>query len=93
VRFEVPVNCLPKGGEAVRGTIVDLSVGGVYVEAPWSPAFGTEVTLAADLPGAKGMKLPGIVRWTKPSGFGVQFGLLGALETHALAAIVSKARG
>jgi hypothetical protein len=92
VRFQVSVNCTPKGGEPVRGTIVDLSVGGAYIEAPWSPAFGTEIVLTADLPGAAGMKLPGIVRWTKPSGFGVQFGLLGALETHTLAAIVSKSR-
>ena len=29
-------------------------------------------------------RLPGVVRWLKPGGFGVQFGLLGARDTHAI---------
>jgi hypothetical protein len=69
--------------------IVDLSVGGVFIEAP---SFGARVVIHADLPGAPKLELDAVVRWTKPDGFGVQFGLLGAVETHALAAIVAKSR-
>jgi type IV pilus assembly protein PilZ len=72
--------------------IVDLSVGGVFIEAASSPPFGAPVMIHADLPGAPRLALSAVVRWTKPQGFGVQFGLLGAVETHALAAIVAKSR-
>jgi Tfp pilus assembly protein PilZ len=92
VRFQVPVICHPKDGAPLAGAIVDLSVGGAYIEAERSPAFGATVVLHVDLPGASGLKIPATVRWTKPDGFGAQFGLLGALETHALAAIVSRSR-
>jgi hypothetical protein len=36
------------------------------------------------------MKLPAVVRWNKPGGFGVQFGLLGAKETHSLAQLLKR---
>lgn len=92
VEFRIPVTCTQSGGPSVEGAIVDLSVGGVFIEAPASPRYGTRIVIHADLPGAPGLALAAIVRWTKPEGFGVQFGLLGAKETHALAAIVSRAR-
>jgi hypothetical protein len=65
-------------------------VGGVFIESVDIPAFGTKVTLAFDAPGLIGIKLPGIIRWTKTDGFGVQFQLLGARETHALAGLGRK---
>jgi type IV pilus assembly protein PilZ len=33
--------------------------------------------------------LPGIVRWTNAHGMGVQFGLLGAKETHTITELVA----
>ncbi len=33
------------------------------------------------------LKLPGVVRWVRDGGMGVQFGLLGALETHVITEI------
>jgi hypothetical protein len=92
VGFRVPVTCTRQGGPEVQGVIVDLSVGGVFIEAPSSPPFGASIVIHADLPGAPKLALAAVVRWTKPHGFGVQFGLLGAVETHALAAIVAKSR-
>jgi hypothetical protein len=92
IEFRVPVTCTRTDGAELRGVIVDLSVGGVFIEAPSSPPFGARIVIHADLPGAPKLELAAVVRWTKPDGFGVQFGLLGAVETHALAAIVSKAR-
>jgi hypothetical protein len=43
-------------------------------------------------PGGRPMVLPGTVRWTTAGGFGAQFGLLGARETHALADLMRGAR-
>jgi type IV pilus assembly protein PilZ len=41
--------------------------------------------------GTKGdLRLPAIVRWTKPDGFGVQFGSLGARETHAISQLLKR---
>jgi type IV pilus assembly protein PilZ len=40
------------------------------------------------LPGqSKPLLVPGTVRWTSKSGMGVQFGPLGARETHAITEI------
>jgi len=45
---------------------------------------GTELTLQFELPGLGPVQVPGFVRWHRADGFGVQFGLLGARETHAI---------
>jgi hypothetical protein len=81
------------GGPEFPAQARDVSVGGMFVEAKVAPAFGTQVTIIGDFPGGPGMKIPAIVRWLTTTGFGVQFGLLGAHETHVLAAVVSKNRG
>jgi hypothetical protein len=63
----------------------------MYLESATSPAFGTELTIVGTVPGAKkDLRLPAVVRWTKPGGFGVQFGLLGALETHVLSELMKE---
>jgi type IV pilus assembly protein PilZ len=47
--------------------------------------FGVEVSIVLRLPNTKqDLRVPAVIRWIKPGGFGVQFGLLGARETHAL---------
>lgn len=92
----VPVNLpisweLPSQG-ATSGVLVDVSMGGAFISTVTSPAFGAQVTIVGDLPGAAGARLPAVVRWSKPGGFGVQFGLLGARETHALNTLVHTPR-
>jgi type IV pilus assembly protein PilZ len=85
VTVEMPVVCETQSGESIAGVARDISLGGIFVESSNSPPFGTSVTVVGALPGLSGeAKLPGIVRWGKPGGFGVQFGLLGARETHAI---------
>ena len=91
----VPINatftCEPKGGSPFQAEGKDVSVGGMYFESAHSPPFGTELTIVGPLPGAKkDLRLPAVVRWTKPGGFGVQFGLLGALETHVLSELMKE---
>lgn len=60
-------------------------MGGMFVETSQRVVFGEQLSIAVHLPSAKQeLNLPAIVRWLAPGGFGVQFGLLGARETHAL---------
>jgi len=87
----VSFRCEPKTGAAFSAKGKDVSVGGMFLESAESPAFGTELTLVGLLPGAKkDLRLPAVVRWNKPGGFGVQFGLLGALETHVLSELMKE---
>jgi len=74
------------------GRAKDISVGGMFIETDVTPAFGAEVVVFVTLPSdPKELRLPGVVRWTRPTGMGVQFGLLGARETYAITEIVKKA--
>ena len=85
------VQLQPKGGAPFQAKGKDVSAGGMFLESAESPAFGTELTIAGLLPGAKKeLRLPAVVRWVKPGGFGVQFGLLGALETHVLSELMKE---
>jgi type IV pilus assembly protein PilZ len=61
-----------------------MSLGGTFIESAESPPFGTELSIGVKISGVD-LKLAGTVRWAKPGGFGVQFGLLGARETHTIA--------
>jgi type IV pilus assembly protein PilZ len=58
----------------------------MYVLTATPPAFGTEIVVHVTLPPQKApLALPGVVRWVRAGqGMGVQFGLLGARETHAI---------
>ena len=73
------------------GLAKDVSVGGMFVETATPAAFGAEVIVHVTLPGADGaMSLPGVVRWVRDGGMGLQFGLLGAVETHVITEINRK---
>lgn len=81
----VDVTCEVSGGASILGRAKDISVGGMYIESETPVSFGTEVSIVLRLPNTKAnARLPGVIRWIKPGGFGVQFGLLGARETHAI---------
>ncbi len=78
--------------ERLPGVARDISVGGMFVETESPIAFGKSVVIYVRLPASKTeLTLPGVVRWTRTDGMGVQFGLLGARETHAITEVV-KAR-
>jgi Tfp pilus assembly protein PilZ len=83
--------------ETVSGQVVevrsrDISQGGIFLISDQVLPVGTEVSLALELPGHGPCKIPGYVRWLKADGFGVQFGLLGARETHAIGKVVRTAQ-
>ena len=76
-------------GPRVEATCRDMSLGGMFVETTTSVPFGAAVTLYLPLPGMHSATIKATVRWTKPDGMGVQFGVMGARETHALMKLVS----
>ena len=91
VSVDLDLVCELKGGGVVAGTGKDISLGGMYVECKEILAFGTELTIVVRLPGStEESRLPAVVRWSKPGGVGVQFGLMGARETHAIAQLLRR---
>jgi Tfp pilus assembly protein PilZ len=89
VPFSVTVTCEVSGGATFSGTSKDISVGGMFIDSSEQPSFGTQISIVLRLPNTKAdARLPGVVRWLKPDGFGVQFGLLGARETHAISELL-----
>jgi PilZ domain len=91
--LEQPLEFVQKNVEGrSKGLAKDISVGGMFIQTEVAVQFGAEVVVYLALPGlAKELRLPGVVRWKRPDGMGVQFGLLGARETHAITEIVKKA--
>ncbi len=70
----------------------DLSIGGMFITTDKVTPFGAAVSLYMHLPGVKQeVTVKGTVRWTEPDGMGVQFGLMGARETHALTQLLTGA--
>jgi type IV pilus assembly protein PilZ len=73
------------GGPRVEARCRDVSLGGMFIETEATAPYGTPVRVFLRLPGLKDeVTVDTIVRWSKPGGMGVQFGVMGARETHAL---------
>jgi type IV pilus assembly protein PilZ len=89
---DAPAALVPKGGaQAIAGRARDISVGGMFIETAHVVPFGTDVTVRMRLPqGKEELALPGVVRWVRTDGMGIQFGLLGAKETHEITEIVRR---
>jgi type IV pilus assembly protein PilZ len=77
-------------GERVDVHLSDLSPGGAFVDVERPPAFGAKVTLFVLLPNGKELAVESTVRWTKPGGMGLQFGLLDARDTYMLTEYLAK---
>jgi hypothetical protein len=89
VPLTVELICEVSGGASISGRAKDISVGGMYIESETEVSFGTQVSIVLRLPNTKAdARLPAVIRWIKPGGFGVQFGLLGARETHAISELL-----
>lgn len=93
-RLDVEVNCQPGETAGFSGRSKDISLGGMFIFAETVPAFGERIAIKLSVPGSNlELVLPGVVRWSdkKAGGFGVQFGLIGARETHAIVNFMSRA--
>lgn len=84
-----PATFTAKGStESILGLAKDISVGGMFLETAAPAAFGAEVVVRVVLPGTTSeVALPGVVRWIRDGGMGIQFGNLGAKETHVITEI------
>jgi type IV pilus assembly protein PilZ len=80
-------------GNVTEGVASDLSVTGMFVFTPKSLAVGTSLEIQLKLPGLpQSSVIPAHVRWVKDGGVGLQFGLLGAAETHGIVQIIAQAK-
>jgi Tfp pilus assembly protein PilZ len=86
VAINVPVEFTVRDSwETASGIGKDISLGGTFIETEAPAPFGASVLVSIRLPSYREeMLLPGIVRWTKEDGMGVQFRLLGARDTRAI---------
>lgn len=91
VPFTEPVAFSRKGSDNhASGESEDISLGGMFIKTSTPAPFGAEIVIHVHVPGeASAFALPGIVRWTGGGGMGVQFGLLGARETHSITELVA----
>jgi type IV pilus assembly protein PilZ len=93
VAADIPAAC-EGGGTAFDGVATDVSLGGVFIETEQRPEFGSQMSVVLQVGGKLGaLGCTGTVRWSNARGFGMQFGLLGARETHGLIALVADLKG
>ena len=91
VNVDTEVSCERHESASFIGMAKDISIGGMFIESSEILPFGTDITIVGRFPGAKAeLRLRGVVRWAKPTGFGVQFGSLGARETHAISQLLKR---
>lgn len=78
----------------MEGTGRDISLGGMFIETAAPCAEGERITIHLTLPeGRRELTLPAIVRWNSKEGMGVQFGSLGARDTHDITTFVAAREG
>lgn len=75
--------------QVIEGKIRDLSIGGMFFLCEDKVPFGAKVTVQIHFPKPSGtLAIPAVVRWVGDEGVGLQFGLTGARETHAIAQVL-----
>ena len=69
----------------------EISLGGMFIQTVSTVRFGEYIVVYLTLPGGKReMALPAVVRWGREDGIGVQFGQLGAHDTHAVVEFMAR---
>ncbi len=88
VPIELGVTCVLRE-RSIDAIARDISLGGAFLACREVVGFGEEIIV--QLPSLVGLlRLPAVVRWRTADGFGVQFGLLGARDTHGILALMKK---
>lgn len=77
-------------GPSIDAQCRDVSLGGMFIETTAPLAYGATVRLYLPLPGLRSPAVvDAVVRWSQADGMGVQFGVMGARETHALTVLLT----
>lgn len=78
-------------GSSFRSYILDISIGGVFIETEQRVPVGETVILNFNLPSfSQPFTLPGKVAWSGPQGFGVKFDEVPASHGRAIKSFVDK---
>jgi hypothetical protein len=76
-------------GPRIAAGCRDCSLGGMFIQTARPARYGAPVKVFLKLPGLDHETvIPSTVRWSQQDGMGVQFGLMGVRETHALLQIL-----
>ena len=85
VRAELRVVLAMRDGHKVPGRVMDLSMGGMHLEAERVPAYGEKITVIVQLGESEDWHLiPSTVRWFSRHGFGVAFEGLDESQARSL---------
>lgn len=88
--FETDVEFQVGDGPRVAARCRDVSLGGMFIETPAPLPYGTAIRVYVKLPKMKDDSvIDAVVRWNMPTGMGVQFGRMGARDTHALTLLLT----
>lgn len=78
-------------GNSFRSYILDISIGGVFIETSERVPVGETILLNFTLPAfSRPVALPGKIAWSGPQGFGVKFGVMPPPEGRAIKDYVDK---
>lgn len=88
---DLPVVFVGADGTRQTSSFRDLSLGGGFIVTADPPPYETKLELEVHFAGFDGQsRIAATVRWTQPDGMGVQFGVMGARETHALLSLLAQ---
>ena len=83
------VRCFLDDELVAEGRGRDLSLGGLFVVSSTKLGFGQRLRVELTVEDVQ-LLVPAVVRWSTAEGMGLQFGLLGARETHAILGLMKK---
>ena len=88
--LHLPVAFQSGDGPRIDAACDNISLGGMFIETKEPGSYGMTLRITIQLPGLKQeTRIDAVVRWHKGTGMGVQFGPMGARETHALTVLIS----
>ncbi|HEX8795721.1 MAG TPA: PilZ domain-containing protein [Polyangiaceae bacterium] len=88
IQVEASAELVAEGGTRFPCHVTDVSLGGARAEIEAPLPFGSAVVMRLRLPGSvRELVLPAVVRWARGGAVGLQFGLLGARETHLITSL------
>ncbi|MBK9258294.1 MAG: PilZ domain-containing protein [Polyangiaceae bacterium] len=88
----IPVAFTLGDGRRIEAVSRDLSIGGMFVLTDTPAPFASSTPVELFIPAAKQpIRVTATVRWTQSDGMGLQFGLMGVRDTHALTELLRHA--